>query len=299
MLLHPQTGNFRFQLIRDKIQKCMEWLETDENGATFKVQKIKFLDGLIRILDEFNYEDREYNKAIGHFCKAVKAIFGNQKSNGGAQLLWLAKDFEGDYSLFKRLYSSIASFKNIQDIHDEEEDLFCGLLKNSTISQKFWPQLSSPDISLKLVFMSDQAIDALQQLARIVLSYERNQSDLERSFSSLARKELGRNRLTNEQLFNEEKFRCILKQWSIFEDCHYVDEELELYNPTDLIMTEEVQEVQEVQSGEDLDEEVFKIGQTLQNNEKPMLQFDEDSEEEPEIYNDFVERYVSDCLCFH
>ena len=82
MLLHPQLGDFRFQLIRDKIQKCVEWLETDANGARFKDQKIKFLNGLIRILDEFNQDDREYKKAVGHFCKAVWTIYGGQRDNG-------------------------------------------------------------------------------------------------------------------------------------------------------------------------------------------------------------------------
>ena len=93
-------------------------------------------------------------------------------------------------------------------------------------------------------------------------------------------------------MFNEEKFRCILKQWSIFQDCNYDDPGLKLYNPEGVH-----EEVLEVQSEEDLDKEVFEIGQTLQNNEKPMLQFDDDSEDSEEY--DFVERYVSDCLCFH
>ena len=285
-LLHPQLGNFRFQVIRDKIQKCVEWLDKDANAARFKDQKIKFLNGLIRILDEFNDNDREYNNAVGHFCKAIMTIYGTERETGAAQLLYLAQ-LKGDENLFKRLYRSIS----IQDnIHDEDEDLYCGLLKNSTISEDFWPQLSRPEIAP--IWVSDQSINALQDFARSVLSFERNQSNLERSFSSFARKELGRNRLTNDQMFNEEKFRCILKQWSIFQDCNYDDPGLKLYNPEGVH-----EEVLEVQSEEDLDKEVFEIGQTLQNNEKPMLQFDDDSEDSEEY--DFVERYVSDCLCFH
>lgn len=278
MLLHPQLGDFRFQLIRDKIEKCVKWIETDSNAAKFKTQKIKFLNGLIAILDKFNQDDCELKRAIDYFKAAIKTRYGTTKNNGGGHLVWLASlPLQSQENLFQKLYKKSSLILKKAQEHDKEANLFCGLLKNSTIAQEFWPKLELET----LVFIDDQSLNSLKEFAVNVLNQEKNQSDLERLFAILARKELGRNRLTIDQMIKEANYRCILKQWSIFKDCGYDSPELKVYESVvNAVRESEKVESEEVESEEVLDQEVFKIGQTIKCVGKPMLEFDKDSEDE-------------------
>ena len=281
MLMHPQLGNFEFAVLKEKIQKCLDWLDgEDGKAALYKDRKRQFLHGLQNILIDFNKDDREYNNAIEYFCKSIASLCSD---NNASNLQWLARKAD----LFKMLYKDTSGL--INSIQEDEQNL-CGLLNNSTVTEQYWEKLKD----INLPYLNDQSIEILKQFAINVLNFEKNQSALERIFALLTRKEFGRNRLKDTQLLNEEELRSIMKQWSIFDECKYMAKGLDRFK-LEATSKEEKDESDEEDESE-VTSKAFEIGTVKVTT--PMLYFDEgdSSDEDCELLSDTLSQMAKKAL---
>ena len=268
LLLQPEWHSMTFKPIEDCINNAIIALEvtTDVNETE---EKIEFLKGLLKILEEFVEEEKPREKAMEDFIRLMKDQ--SEQSKEYIDVL-IENKFHKNINqdlLNKKYYGKSQCFSGIMTLND-------------TIS--FW----SEETSLHPKGLGETIVAQIRSVICRFLSMEKNQSAEERAFAVMKKRMTGRPKLDHTVLLHEQQIKQICRYPNIFDVLKYDNEEAQSM-VTKFVELEEVYEKFKTEIEKDIIIEGEGEGEDLAFDGKldSEDESDDDGEEEDDIQQYF------------